>query len=84
MVGKLAKPTKRADRDSLDQYVSSTSTRSPSDKVATCALRASSQSPRGTCRGETFDLRLDAWWNGQALDPSHTSHLSRLEFTLTS
>jgi len=27
-------------------------------------------------------IRLDAWWNGEALDPRRTSHLSRLEFTL--
>ena len=27
-------------------------------------------------------IRLDAWWNGEALDPRRTSHLSRLELTL--
>lgn len=25
-------------------------------------------------------IRLDAWWNGEPLDPRRTSHLSRLEF----
>jgi hypothetical protein len=24
-------------------------------------------------------IRLDAWWNGHALDPTRTSHLARLE-----
>ncbi len=28
-------------------------------------------------------IRLDAWWNGEVLDPRRTSHLSRLELTLT-
>jgi hypothetical protein len=28
-------------------------------------------------------IRLDAWWNGEVLDPRHTSHLSRLKLTLT-
>ena len=27
-------------------------------------------------------IRLDAWWNGQVLDPRRTSHLSRLELSL--
>ena len=27
-------------------------------------------------------IRLDAWWNGEVLDPRRTSHLSRLELTL--
>jgi len=27
-------------------------------------------------------IRLDAWWNGEALDPRRTSHLSRLELSL--
>jgi hypothetical protein len=27
-------------------------------------------------------IRLDAWWNGDVLDPRRTSHLSRLELTL--
>jgi transposase len=27
-------------------------------------------------------IRLDAWWNGEILDPRRTSHLSRLELTL--
>jgi transposase len=27
-------------------------------------------------------IRLDAWWNGDALDPRRTSHLSRLELAL--
>jgi hypothetical protein len=27
-------------------------------------------------------IRLDAWWNGEVLDPRRTSHLSRLEFAL--
>ena len=27
-------------------------------------------------------IRLDAWWNGEVLDPSRTSHLSRLELAL--
>ena len=27
-------------------------------------------------------IRLDAWWNGETLDPRRTSHLSRLELTL--
>jgi transposase len=27
-------------------------------------------------------IRLDAWWNGESLDPRRTTHLSRLELTL--
>ena len=27
-------------------------------------------------------IRLDAWWNGEVLDPRRTSHLSRLELAL--
>jgi transposase len=27
-------------------------------------------------------IRLDAWWNGETLDPRRTTHLSRLELTL--
>lgn len=27
-------------------------------------------------------IRLDAWFNGEALDPRRTSHLSRLELAL--
>ena len=27
-------------------------------------------------------IRLDAWWNGEILDPRRTTHLSRLELTL--
>jgi transposase len=27
-------------------------------------------------------IRLDAWWNGEYLDPRRTTHLSRLELTL--
>lgn len=27
-------------------------------------------------------IRLDAWWNGEALDPRRTSHLARLELSL--
>jgi transposase len=27
-------------------------------------------------------IRLDAWWNGEVLDPRRTSHLSRLDLTL--
>jgi transposase len=27
-------------------------------------------------------IRLDAWWNGEALDPRRTNHLSRLELAL--
>jgi transposase len=29
-------------------------------------------------------IRLDAWWNGHALDRTRTTHLSRLELTLAS
>ncbi|MGX1547219.1 transposase [Streptomyces adustus] len=27
-------------------------------------------------------IRLDAWWNGQPLDHTRTSHLARLDLTL--
>ncbi len=27
-------------------------------------------------------IRLDAWWNGQPLDRTRTSHLARLDLTL--
>jgi hypothetical protein len=27
-------------------------------------------------------IRLDAWWNGETLDPRRTTHLARLELTL--
>ena len=27
-------------------------------------------------------IRLDAWWNGEYLDPRRTTHLSRLELAL--
>ena len=28
-------------------------------------------------------IRLDAWWNGEVLDPRHTSHLTRLQLALS-
>ena len=28
-------------------------------------------------------IRLDAWWNGDTLDPRRTTHLSRLELALS-